>query len=259
LKSITSKDNIIYKETRKLSTKKGRDESGLYLVEGENMIQEALEHEIPLRHILVRDKGGGVPHFVFTKPGKAPGLPIFLLDQRLFDQLAQTETSQGVLGVAEKPMNQKALPKEGNVLVLDRLQDPGNIGTLIRTAEAAGYEGVVILKGTVDVFSPKVVRATAGSLFRIPLFHYASKEDLVEALRKTGKRIITTDLTAKTMYYQERLQKNIALVIGNEGNGVDPYFREHGDVCIKIPMKGKVDSLNAAVAASILMYESMRK
>ncbi len=259
MKKITSKENTIYKETRKLSTKKGRDESGLYLVEGENMIREACNHGIPLRHIFLRDKGGGHPEFVFTKPGKAPGVPIYLLEYGLFDQLAQTETSQGVLGVAKKPVMPKTIPNQGNVLILDRLQDPGNIGTLIRTAEAAGYQGVVVVKGTADVFSPKVVRATAGSLFRVPLFHFSDREELLEALRKSGKKMVVTDLKAKTSYYQQDLRKNIALVIGNEGNGVDPYFSEHGDVRIKIPMKGKVDSLNAAVAAGILMYESMRR
>ena len=178
----------------------------------------------------------------------------------MFDRLAQTETSQGVLAIVAKPETDAGdfASASGNFVVLDRLQDPGNIGTILRTADAAGYRLAVVMKGTADIFSPKVVRAATGSLFRMPVVFMDSNSELVEFTRAAGKKLVATCFDTERCYFDEDLTDNIALVIGNEGNGICKEIIESSDVKIKIPMHGNIESLNASVAAGILMYEAVR-
>ena len=146
----------------------------------------------------------------------------------------------------------------GNFVVLDRLQDPGNIGTILRTADAAGYSLAIVLKGTADVFSSKVVRAATGSLFRMPVVFMDSVDELMEFTRAAGKKLVATCFDTDRYYYDENLKENIALIIGNEGSGISRELIECSDLKIKIPMHGNIESLNASVAAGILMYEAVR-
>ena len=189
----------------------------------------------------------------------------FSMDERLFSKLAQTKTSQGILAVVEKQeLNREAFleqmrSKSGNIVLLDRLQDPGNIGTIIRTADAAGYSGVMTIKGTGDIFAPKIVRATAGSLFRMPVFSAESPEEAAALLEQAGKTILATGFDTELNYYDVNMKENIGLIIGNEGNGISEELMQRAHKIIKIPMDGTIESLNAAVAAGILMYESVRK
>ena len=183
------------------------------------------------------------------------------MDAGIFDKLAQTVTSQGILAIVAK----EAARKEdfinllgSNFIVLDRLQDPGNIGTILRTADAAGYKLAILMKGTADVYAPKVVRAATGSLFRMPVVSMASAKELAEFTGAAGKKLTATCLDARRWYYDEDLTHDIALIIGNEGNGISRDLIESSDIQIKIPMQGNIESLNAAVAAGVLMYEAMR-
>ena len=146
-----------------------------------------------------------------------------------------------------------------NILVLDRLQDPGNIGTMLRTAEAAGYGGVIAIKGTGDIYSPKVVRAAAGSVFRMPVLQGEETSEAAGRIKQSGRRIAATTMNGSCAYYDADLKSGAALVIGNEGNGISDEFLALSDIRVSIPMCGYVESLNAAVAAAILMYENMRK
>ena len=188
---------------------------------------------------------------------------VFVLEPKLFSELAQTETSQGIIASVKKsdPSLDEFIQNKspGNFVVLDRLQDPGNIGTIIRTADAAGYKLVIAMKGTADIFSPKVVRSATGSLFRVPIVFMDDNEQLIEFCRQTEKKLTATCLDDSKFYYEEDLKDNIALIVGNEGNGIDPDLISKSDVKIKIPMQGSIESLNAAVAAAIIMYESVRK
>lgn len=191
--------------------------------------------------------------------------PCAAADPKLFSRLAQTETSQGILAVVEKrQMDRERFCGEikkgaGNVILLDRLQDPGNIGTIIRTADAAGYSGVITMKGTADLFSPKIVRAAAGSLFRMPVFSAEDPKEAVSILEETEKTILATGFDTELYYYDVDMRRNTGLIIGNEGNGISDDLMKLAHKVIKIPMDGDIDSLNAAVAAGILMYESVRK
>ncbi len=252
-REIRSKDNRIFKECQKLAQKKYRDRQSLYLIEGYNLIGEAPPEEI--RYILAR------------RGSPLDGLPdekTFVVEASLFDKLAQTETSQGIIAVMEKKKHDSAeiadFCRQGkNLVVLDRLQDPGNIGTIIRTAEGAGYAAVVVVKGTGDVYSPKTIRAAAGSVFRIPIIHVEDNRELRELAARLRKRLAVTCFDTDNYYFDADLSEDIALVIGNEGNGVSEELIETADIKVKIPMKGKLESLNASVAAGILMYEAQRK
>ena len=253
MREISSKDNKIFRLCEQLSHKKYRDKLGLYLIEGENLLEEAVKNGAAIKTVLMcRDYRGSL----FGTEDKA-----FCLSDKLFEQLAQTETTQGIMAIVEKPelSPDRFLDRGGgNFIVLDRLQDPGNVGTILRTADAAGYELAIVMKGTADVFSPKAVRAATGSLFRMPVVFMDSVDELMEFTRAAGKKLVATCFDTDRYYYDENLKGNIALIIGNEGSGISRELIECSDLKIKIPMHGNIESLNASVAAGILMYEAVR-
>lgn len=252
MREIRSKDNKIYKTCEQLLLKKYRDRFGKYLIEGENLIEEAVKNGAEVETVLLKRGCEKLPSSLSDRA--------FVLDEKLFDKLAQTETSQGIMAVVAKPKTDKAdfVGKDGNFVVLDRLQDPGNIGTILRTADAAGYSLAIVMKGTADIFSPKTVRAATGSLFRMPVVFLDSVSELREFTKAAGKKLVATCFDTQRYYFDEDLTNNIALVIGNEGNGICEEIIESSDLKIKIPMQGNIESLNASVAAGILMYEAMR-
>ncbi|MCQ2551005.1 MAG: RNA methyltransferase [Clostridia bacterium] len=250
IRKIESLDNRIIKQCIKLQTKKYRDQEGRYLLEGPNLVEEAIKNGAKVEAILVKED--------FNFDYQIPDIDIYFLGDRLFSKISLTDTPQGIMAIVKKqePELDSFLKEGGNVLVLDKLQDPGNVGTMIRTADAAGYYGVILVKGSIDVYSPKVVRSAAGSLFRVPIMYVDDYEKLEEILET--KTIVATGFNTDTYYYDVDLTKDIALVIGNEGNGVDERLMEKADQVVKIPMAGNIESLNAAVAAGILMYERNR-
>jgi len=251
---IESKDNRIVRDCQRLSQKKYRDREKRYLVEGYNLVNEALSECAPLEAVILRE---GEP-----ENADFPA-DTYVLRRDIFDAAAQTETSQGIMAIVRKPEYDREYLSshdsgEDNYVVLDRLQDPGNIGTIIRTAEGAGYKAVICLKGTGDVYSPKVIRAAAGSVFRIPIVQVEDGRELRELVTALNKKLAVTCLNNDRFYFDEDISKGVALVIGNEGGGCSPELIENADIKVMIPMKGRLESLNAAVAAGILMYESMR-
>ncbi|WP_312653031.1 TrmH family RNA methyltransferase [Aminipila sp.] len=270
MKKIVSQDNKIFKMCLQLENRKHRDKLGKYIIEGPNLIEEALKNNVVPDFLIIDESSLQSLEIIelckkYTiEIGKPDQDRILVFEEKLFHKLAQTENSQGILGIVDKFTFTVGeffgYPKEGsgNILVLDRLQDPGNVGTIIRTADAAGYNGIMVLKGTVDIFSPKVVRACTGSLFRMPILFIDTPNHALEILKRYDKRVISTGFETQKYYYQVDLKKNIGLVIGNEGNGICQEFKEQSDEIIKIPMTGLIESLNASVAAAILMYEAMR-
>lgn len=256
MKTIRSKDNPTYKSAVKLTKKKYRDETGRYLLEGIKPLRDALSVKISIECIFLCD-GMKIPEGI-------PETLLTILDGKLFQSLSDTVTSQGIIAIAEKNLCmpedfvKKVAADDGNIIVMDRLQDPGNIGTIIRTAEAAGYEGIIMVAGSGDVYGPKVVRAASGSLFRIPVVMAQSAAHAAEIAGKAGKKLVVTSLEAEMDCFEADLTKRIALVIGNEGQGVSETFLRLSDLKIKIPMEGSIESLNAAVAAGVLMYQSQK-
>lgn len=254
IKEIKSKENRIFKDCQKLSQKKYRDREGCYLIEGPNLLEEALTNNADIVCVIFDEDKVKTVNFDGD---------LYKAEHKLFTKLSQTENSQGVLAIIRKSEYDaksfmKYCPEGGNVVVLDRLQDPGNIGTIIRTAEGAGYAAVISIKGTADIYAPKTIRAAAGSVFRIPIIHVEDNRELRRFADSAGKKLAVTSLDADNYYYDVNLKTDTALVIGNEGNGVSSELIEMADIKVKIPMSGRLESLNASVAAGILMYEAVR-
>lgn len=248
---ITSTDNKIFKQIKSLHMKKFRDRDGLFLTENPKLVREAIELEAA-EVIVTREDYEGDEIKKYSDMGNAK---FVFMEGKLFDKIAQTENASGILAVCKKPDEKReAFVRSGSrIVVLDRLQDPGNIGTIIRTAEAAGFDGVMAVKGTGDIFSAKVVRAAAGSVLRLPFMNVESPGEAIDFLAKSGKTIVTTSPAGNPDAMIP--DRDVAIVIGNEGNGADEEFISSADLNKKIPMSGKVESLNAAVAAALLMYE----
>lgn len=246
------------------------------MIEGPNLIREALQNGGAVEWIIRSEDFYNVDcpgEDLYSDSGKTEqtlsGVPMAVMPPGLFRKLSDTESPQGILAVVKK----RIYPAEefffgnqtsnrftaSNVIVLDRLQDPGNIGTILRTADAAGYLGAILLKGTADIYSPKIVRAAAGSLFRLPVLMAGGPDEVIQLLRRYQKNIICTTPDCSRYYYDADLKENAAVIIGNEGSGVCSEFLAQSDISVKIPMEGSIESLNAAVAAGILMYESVRQ
>ena len=259
---ITSGDNSRIRLVRKLSTRKGRNTEGRFAVEGRNLVSEVLERGLDIDFIMIpAGAQGDAPAFI-KDCIKSPDMTVCEIPEREFAALTDAGGGIGMLAVVKQqacgPELIDSLDKDDNLLVLDRIQDPGNMGTLIRTAVAAGSKAIIAMSGTVDIYSPKVLRATAGMIFEIPVIYVTGEDKLRDILRKSGRRIAVTAVDGGVPYYEEDLSKGIALIIGNEGSGVSDAMIEMADVKVTLPMRGRIESLNAAVAAAILMYEAVR-
>lgn len=253
---IFSRTNARVKNWRKLHTSKGRKQQKQYLIEGTHLVQEALQYNQQVIELLV------TPDYLLSSdwPGIEALLPNGLVPQMLAPevakQLSATETNQGILAVLSLPeMVTSWSPSSKKYLLLDRVQDPGNLGTMIRTADAAGFDGVLLGHGTVDLYNDKVLRSTQGSIWHLEIVSV----DLAiafQALRTAGIPIYATALHQTALAYQTvAATKQVAIVVGNEGQGVAPQLIEQADQAVYIPMFGQAESLNVAVAAGILMFQ----
>ena len=255
MKLITSSENQIYKTAAQLKQKKYRDEQSKYLIEGPNLIREARNNKGEIE-IVIRSED--------CSPDEMD-VPMEVMASGLFRKLSDTESPQGIMAVVKKRTysEEEFFQTNGttgsNVIILDRLQDPGNIGTILRTADAAGYMGAILMKGTADIYSPKIVRAATGSLFRLPVLMVDTPEQAIQLLKRHKKKIIGTTPNCSKYYYDIDMKENVAVIIGNEGNGACDEFLIQSDLQVKIPMEGSIESLNAAVSAGILLYESVRQ
>ena len=259
---ITSGDNSRIRLVRKLATRKGRTTEGRFAVEGRTLVSEVLERGLDVDFIMIpAGSADDAPDFI-RDCIDSPDIMVCEIPPRDFAGLTDAENGIGMLAVVRLreygPELLDGLRPDDNILVLDRIQDPGNMGTLIRTAVAAGYKAIVAMSGTVDIYSPKVLRATAGMVFEIPVIYVSDGEALRGILGRSGRHVVVTDVNGGVPYYEEDLSRGIALIIGNEGSGVSDALMEMADVRVTLPMKGRIESLNAAVAAAILMYEAVR-
>lgn len=180
----------------------------------------------------------------------------------VFRQMCDTQTPQGILTVLRSPsydMEDLLRKKNPLLMVLEDLQDPGNAGTILRTGEGAGVSGIFLTRTCVDITNPKVIRGTMGSIYRVPFFYVEDVPSLKEMLKGRGIRFFAAHLQGRNQYYEESYQGGSAFLIGNEGKGLTKEAAEAADCLIRIPMEGQVESLNAAMAAGILMYEAARQ
>lgn len=240
---IRSKANPLIKQAKKLHQKKYRKQS--YLIEGWHLLEEALASGQQPEHIFVRaEDAQRVAHLN----------PVHVISPELLEDLADSQTPQGVL--AQLPIPVQSLPHslKGRYLILEDVQDPGNVGTMIRTADAAGYDGVFLSDRSADIYSMKVLRAMQGSHFHLPIFRLPM-EDIVSHCRKQHIPILASTLSENSCdYRQVASSKQLALVMGNEGQGISDYITQQADQLIHIPMPGQAESLNVAVAAGILLF-----
>lgn len=251
---ITSTSNEQIKNIIQLKEKsKVRKQKKQYVVEGLKMFSEVPKED--LRGVYVSE------HFLKENEGKLQGVNFQTVSDSVFKKISDTVTPQGVLAVVAQKENtldeilNNRRKNKSCIVVLDRLQDPGNLVTILRTAEGAGVSGIVMSSDCADIYNPKVIRSTMGSIFRVP---FAVVDDLpaaVERIREKGITTYAAHLQGED-YNKGVFEKDIALLIGNEAAGLSKEVSEKADQWIKIPMEGKVESLNAAVAAAILMYEA---
>jgi len=257
---VQSKQNARLKELRRSLACPGRDDSGLVGIEGPNLVEEALNAGLRVPCVFAAQ---GSEHLIEPLP-LPPDTEILLMPQELLTSALATQTPQPVAALVEQPdwtwahilgAREGAIPL---IAVLAAVQDPGNLGTILRSAEAFGADGVIALPGTVSAWNPKAVRASAGSVFRLPLVA-ASVADCFTNLREAGVHILTTTVRAARPADLVDLTIPIALIFGNEGNGVPATVAELADEAVTIPCPGPVESLNAAVAASVMLYEAARQ
>lgn len=252
------KDNPKIKLAKKLLSRKERDDRSKFLIEGPRLLEEALKSSFLPDYVLFSDK---------CRPGildrlKKAGLELIETETETLEKISDTETSQGLIAVASRLKARRPgdiIVNDGFYIICDRIQDPGNLGTIIRTAAAASCSGVVIGDGSVDIYNPKVVRSSAGGIFTVPFIEaHDLREDVIE-LKDNGVKIFYAGSRAGKSLYGCAFERPFAVIIGNEASGVKKELEELCDSGIRIPMAEGVESLNAAVSAAIIMYEAVRQ
>jgi TrmH family RNA methyltransferase len=261
---ISSRANPLVQRTRRIGSEaSARRETGCLLAEGIRLVEEALDAGAGIEKIFVS------PRLIVTERGRAllhrveknRALLVETTDG-VMDAIVDAETSQGVLAVVRAPGSDR-IPDEGPDpafwVVGWGLQDPGNLGTLLRTADAAGADLFLTVPGTADVTAPKAVRASAGSVFRLPLARAVAPDDLLDAAQARGVRLYGTDPSEGTPYDEPSYEGSIGFVFGREGEGLPPAVRERLDRTVTIPMRPGVESLNVAAAAAVVLFEAARR
>ncbi|EDT79661.1 TrmH family RNA methyltransferase [Clostridium perfringens] len=251
---IESKNNNLFKEIKKLKEKKHRIKSNKYLIEGLRFVEEAIKSKVSIDSIIFTESFKEKNPDLFLKINE--NIKLIQMNEALLKQLCSTENPQGIVGVIN--MQNKELKSGELVVLVDKVQDPGNMGTIIRTAHAAGAAGIVMTKGTVDIYNDKTLRSTMGSIFYIPIVEDDSL-DFVKSLKKEGYKLVVSSLQGKNNFFEENLQGKVMIAVGNEGNGVSDKVYDIADIKVKIPMPGEAESLNVAVATSIMIYEKIRQ
>ncbi|MGD6816802.1 TrmH family RNA methyltransferase [Metabacillus sp. 84] len=247
MKRIESAQNPRVKQWRKLHTRKERDKTGMFLIEGFHLVEEALKQKELVADIIAGE------NTVFPKSWNLDGMDIYLAADEVVRSLAETETTQGVFAVCRQPAANAEAGIWKRLLLLDAVQDPGNLGTMIRTADAAGMDAIILGDGTADAFNAKTIRSSQGSVFHLPIV----KGNILNWIHECNKRSIPvygSALEGAVSYKEISPKPDFAVIIGNEGKGMDPLHLEKTDQNLYIPIKGSAESLNAAVAAGILMY-----
>lgn len=253
---ITSTTNKQIKNILKLQkSSKARKEQKLFVVEGIRMFREVPKERLSKVYATEEFYEKNRELFDIRQPED-------LVSESVFEKLSETKTPQGVLATVD--MREYILEdllminKNPLFLVLENLQNPGNLGTILRTAEGAGVDGIIMSRDTVDVYNPKVVRSTMGSLFRMPFAYVEDIFEAVEIIKSRGVTVYAAHLDGEG-FYEKDYRKGTAFLIGNEGNGLTSKLTALADEKIRIPMKGKVESLNAAIAATLMAYEALRQ
>ncbi len=270
MQKITSKDNEYIKHIKKLKDKKYRDINNEYIIEGIKLVKEAIQEKVTIKQIVICDdceKVEAIPKELMYEIAK---YECIYVTKKVFESITNVIAPQGIIAILEKnSKNNKDYESQINynediIVALDDIQDPGNLGTILRTVDSVGLTQILVSKGTADAFNPKVVRSTMGAIFRVKIIEC---ENLYQTLKEIKERkvlneekfeIVVTSLQTNKSIYEVSYNKKI-IVIGNEANGVSKEIKDLADKKVKIPMLGKTESLNASVATGIMLYEYVRQ
>lgn len=257
---ISSKENEIIKNIKKLKEKKYRDLNNEYIIEGIKVIQEAIQENAKIKQIIICDdceKNSNISQEMMYEIAK---YECIYVTNKIFTSLTDVKNPQGIMAIVEKNSSkEEEIDYNQDVIVaLDDIQDPGNLGTILRTVDSIGINQILVSKGTADSYNPKVVRSTMGAIFRVKIIECEDLEKTLKEIKKHKFEILVTSLQTENSIYDIKYNKKV-IVIGNEANGVEEKIQNMADVKVKIPMLGKTESLNASVATGIILYEYVRQ
>lgn len=245
MKYIQSDKNPQVKQWKKLQIRKERDKSGTFLVEGFHLVEEALKQKEYVEEIILNEKTDMPPSWDYGD------IPVTVVTDEISRQLADTETTQGIFAICRQ--SKQTLKSGKTFLLIDSVQDPGNLGTMIRTADAAGIDAVIVGKGSVDTYNPKVLRSAQGSHFHLPVIS-GDLTEWIDRLNEDKIPVYGTALENGSVFTEADSNEAFALLVGNEGSGVNKELLAKTTQNLYIPIYGKSESLNVAVAAGILLY-----
>lgn len=259
-KKITSLANPLVKEIRALQQKKHRDESGLFIAEGQKLVRDAVDGGWPVEMLAYAAANAGDAAIgALAARTKAAGGTVLEVSAQVLEKITRRENPQSVIGVFRQRLAPEADIGSGGIWVaLDRVRDPGNLGTIVRTADSAGLAGVALVGASCDPFGLEAVRATMGSIFHVPLAR-TSEDGLIAEAKRHRARLIGTHLTAAAIDYRKAgYSPPLILLMGNEQQGLTEKLAAACDALVRIPMRGKADSLNLAVSTGLMIYEALR-
>jgi TrmH family RNA methyltransferase len=259
---ITSKDNSIIKHLRSLSDPKHRKKEQVFMIEGVKMVEEALRDKAGVTMVvaspsLVQHHGKGVIKLAETR-----SIGILWISDKLMDAIAESKTPQPVMAIVamKKHSEDELLAHASKLIVIcHQLQDPGNLGTIIRTVEAVGAAGIALTPHTVDPYGAKAVRASMGSMLRLPVVRIGDCRAFVKLCKQRGFQTVATVVTGEKSHFDIDLKKPTVVILGQEGAGLPQDILEEVDLCVRIPLADTIDSLNVATASAVLLYEVMRQ
>lgn len=264
---ITSSKNPAIKLVKSLYQKKHREKEQKFVIEGYKTIRSAIDGGAKCLSLYATREEYERIEEQLQQASAENGMDLYLVTSPIFKEIASTETPQGILSVMEMPSKLdeddlseylRQSSENESILMLDRIQDPGNMGTIIRTADAAGIKKIILIKGCVDIYNEKVVRSTMGSIFSCHFYEVDNIGQVIDILKRNSYTVIASALENSILYSREGIfASRSCLIIGNEGNGVQTKLIEESDFVVKIPIVGHAESLNAAVAAGILMYKML--
>lgn len=247
LEQIQSDQNQWLKRCKALQQKKYRQQYGQFVAEGLRFVQEAIENDAA--EIVLIDE----EHTAFLSQLPHATVPVYLVKAGLLAKALNTVSPQGIAAIARQSRWEwESVAQMDQVVVIDGVQDPGNLGTIMRTALASGTQAMICLKGTVDLYNDKTLRSTMGAVFRLPVFFIEDVEAMMQDLHRWGFAVLVADIRADQYYHEMQFPAKAALVVSNEANG--PQLIKQGDVMVKIPLYQNAESLNVAIAAGILLY-----
>lgn len=251
---IESSSNSIFKNTKKLLNSRDRRKSRLFITEGYRSVSDACGHNAPVEYIIVNED--------YSQQCFDESYKVYRFSNKLFDEISSTVNSQGIMAVVrfvDKAADELEVEAAGRVVYLDSVMDPGNMGTILRTADAIGIDAVVLSKGCVDIYNPKVVRATMASIFNVPVFFDSEDNAILDSLCRRGFNVAGTFIDGSVPCFEADLTGKTVIVMGNEANGISHEVASRCNMRISVPMHGGAESLNVAVCCGMVLYEQMRQ